>query len=297
MGLGAAFRQLLALHEHDVARMRARFAARVSGYDAVQHSPQERLVTFVQGDRTLWTARAEPLGRFAGDMGLMRWWWHGKLGSVRSRLDQIVAEGQRYGVEELTKDSIQTESIEASDTLCALAAHLAGADGLLRLDEGEDSSFFVLYDATGSHITIPAPPISAHWPTPAQHLSRSWPPQEVVPVRSSVPAVPAEPPRELVSPVAVETMKVVQSSLPGGFRQALLTVVIDAHGEKARLFIHLAASDLDGDLRSLDPSQNLFDAVVAMVSEQRRRGGADLNKLVLRVKPTDRGASVDVTVA
>jgi hypothetical protein len=294
MGLGAPFRRLLALHEHDVARMRARFAARVSGYDAIQHSPTERLVTFVQGSRTLWTARAEPLGRFLGDMGLLRWWWHGKLGSVRSRLDQIVAEGQRYGVEELTKDSIQTESTEASDTLCALAAHLAGADGLLRLDEGDDSAFFVLYDSSGSHITIPAPAISVHSLTPAAHPSQSLPPPEVAPVASSA---PAEPPRELVSPVAVETMSVVHASLPGGFRQALLTVVIDARGEKARLFVHLCVADLNGDLQSLDPSQSLFDAVVAMVSEQRRRGGADLHKLVLRVRPTDRGASVDVTVA
>jgi hypothetical protein len=72
--------------------------------------------------------------------------------------------------------------------------------------------------------------------------------------------------------------------------------MIDARGEKARLFVHLAAADAIGDLQSLDPSQTLFDAVVAMISEQRRRGGADLHKLVLRVRPTDRGASVDVTV-
>ena len=294
MGVGAAFRRLHTAHEHDVARMRSRFAARVNGYDAVQHSPTERLVTFGQGGRSLWTARAEPLARFAGDLGLLRWWWHGSLGSARSRLDQIVAEGQRYGVEELTKDSVQTESVDTSDTLCALAAHLAGADGMLRLDDGEDASFFVLYDSGGSHITIPAPPISAHSLAPAAHQSRSLPPPELAPTRSSA---PAEPPRELVSPVAVETMSVVQGALPGGFRQALLTVIIDTRGEKARLFLHVAASDTNGDLQALDASQPLFDAVVAMVSEQRRRGGADLHKFVLRLKPTDRGASVDVTVA
>jgi hypothetical protein len=293
MGMGAPFQRLLALHEHDVARMRGRFGARVSGYDAVQHSPTERLVTFSQGARKLWTARAEPVARFLGDVGLLRWWWHGKLGSARSRLDQIVAEGQRYGVEELTRDSIQTESIETSDTMCALAAHLAGADGMLRLDDGHDSSFFVLYDATGSHITIPAPPISAGSLTPAAHPSRSLPPPEIVPLASPV---PLEPPRELVSPVAVQTMSVVQASLPGGFRQAMLTVMIDARGEKARLFVHLCATDANGDLQSLDASQPLFDAVVTMVSEQRRRGGADLHKLVLRVRPTDRGASIDVAV-
>jgi hypothetical protein len=294
MGLGPAFRRLMTLHGDDVTRMRARYAARVSGHDAIQHSPTEKLVTFAQGSRSLWTARAEPLGRFVGDLGLLRWWWHGKLGSTRSRLDQIVAEGQRYGVEELTKDSVQTESIEASEALCALAAHLAGADGLLRLEEGDDSAFFVLYDATGSRITIPAPPISAGSLAPARHPSRSLPPPEVAPAATSA---LREPPRELVSPVAVETMNVVQASLPGGFRQAMLTVVIDTRGEKARLFVHLAASDQNGDLQALDASQPLFDAVVSMVSEQRRRGGADLHRLVLRVKPTERGASVDVSVA
>jgi hypothetical protein len=287
----------MTLHDDDVTRMRSRYAARTSGYDALQHSPTEKLVTFAQGTRTLWTARAEPLGRHVGDLGLLRWWWHGKLGSTRSRLDQIVAEGQRYGVEELTKDSVQTESVDASETLCSLAAHLAGADGLLRLDEDGDSSFFVLYDASGSHITIPAPPISAASLAPATHQSHSLPPPVVAPAAPAARAPVAEPPRELVSPVAVATMNVVNASLPGGFRQAMLTVVIDARGEKARLFVHLAASDANGDLQSLDASQPLFDAVVAMVSEQRRRGGADLHKLVLRVKPTDRGASVDVSVA
>jgi hypothetical protein len=294
MALGGSFRRLLTLHEHDVARMRERFAARVAGHDAVRHSPTERLVTFTVGEKTLWTARAEPMARFAGDMGLMRWWWHGKLGNARSRLDDIVAEGQRYGVEELTKDSVQTETLDASDTLCALATHLAGADAMLRLDDGEDAAFFALYDAAGSHMTIPAPPISMRSLTPPPHPSRPLPPQE--PATAKGPA-PTEPPRELVSPVALETMSVVQASLPEGFRQALLTVVIDARGEKARLFVGLTASDAKGDLQSLDPSQRLFDAVVAMVSEQRRRGGADLNKLVLRVKPTDRGVSVDVSVS
>ena len=138
-------------------------------------------------------------------------------------------------------------------------------------------------------MTIPAPPISSGArPPPRRTRPARCPRRELAP---APPNARAEPPRELVSPVAVETMSVVQSSLPAGFRQALLTVMIDARGEKARLFVHLAASDSNGDLQSLEPSQKLFDAVVTLVTEQRRRGGADVNKLVLRVKPTDRGAS------
>jgi hypothetical protein len=294
MAPGAGFQRLASMHQREVLRMQERYAARVNGHDGVQHSPTERLVSFLQGDRVLWTARAEPLARFAGDMGLLRWWWHGKLGSTRSRLDAIVAEGQQFGVEELTRDSVQTETLEVSDTICQLAAHLAGAEGLFRLDDGDDSSFFALYDAPRSQITIPAPPITTRTLPPAAHSSRSLPPPAPTP---SSPALPAEPPRELVSPVAVETMAVVHAALPRGFRQALLTVVIDAQGEKARVFVSVTAADAQGDLVSLDASQRLFEAVVTMVSEQRRRGGADLRKLAMRLRPTERGASVDVTVS
>ena len=108
---------------------------------------------------------------------------------------------------------------------------------------------------------------------------------------------PLEPPRELVSPVAVEAIGLVQASLPEGFRQALVTVVVDLQAAKARLFVHVAAIDARGDLQSLDPSQRLFEAVVAMIGEHRRRGGAAMRKLVLRLRPTERGASIEVTVA
>jgi hypothetical protein len=292
MALGAGVRRLLALHEADVKRMSERFAVRVTGHDGVQHSATERRVTFTRGKRALWTARAEPLARFAGGRGLLRWWWHGKLGSSRSPLDDIVIEGQRHGVEELTQDSVQTESLQTSETLCALAAHLAAADGLLRMDDGGDASFFALYDA-GSHMTIPAPPLSAGSLVPAANPSRTLP---AAPLSVPSPSGPSEPSRELVSPVALATMSFVQASLPSGFGQALLAVMVDAQGEKARIFVHLTAADANGDLQSLEPSQRLFDAVVVMISEQRKRGGAELHRLVLRLRPTDRGASIDVTV-
>ncbi len=319
MALGAAFRRLATLHEPDVTRMRERFAGRVAGHDGVQHSPAEKLVTFVRGSQPLWTARAEPMARFSADTGLLRWWWYGKLATGKSRLDAIVAEGQRSGVEELTKDSVQAESLDVSDVVCALAAHLADAEGLLRLQEGDDWAFLALYDAAGARMSFAAPPVPSTLPPPAARVSASLAPPPAPPSRSeppsastlmaampatprvppppAVPGAPAEPARELVSPVALEAMSLVQASMPHGFRQALVTVVIDAHSGKARLFVHVTVADDRGDLHSLDPSQRLFDAVVAMVSEQRRRGGADLHKLVLRLRPTERGASIDVVVA
>ena len=186
MALGAAFKRLMTLHEVDVGRMRERFSTRVAGYDAVQHSPAEKLVSFRRGADVLWTARAEPLARFVIDTGLLRWWWHGKLAAGRSRLDGIVAEGQTYGVDELTRDSIQTESLETSDVVCALAAHLANAEGLLRLQEGDDWSFMALYDAGGARMSIAAPPLASTIPPAADRYSQSLPPPDVAPVSPTV---------------------------------------------------------------------------------------------------------------
>jgi hypothetical protein len=298
MALGAAFKRLSSFHEGDVVRMRAGLAARTAGHDAVHHSAPEGLVTFSRGSEVLWTARAQPMARFSGDTGLLRWWWYGALSAGKSQLDPIVAEGQRFEVEELTKGSVQTESLEQSEVVCALAAHLARAEGLLRLKEGDDWSFFALYDAGGARMSIPSPPVRSSLPPGAARASQSLaPPSPGAPAAPATPGAPAAPPRELVNPVARETMALVQASLPVSWRQALLTVVIDAQAGKARLFLHVAAVDDAGDLQSLDPSQRLFDAVVAMVSEQRRRGGADLRKLVLRLRPTERGASIDLVVA
>jgi len=290
--VGEALKKLATMHEIEILRMRTRFAARVSGHDSVEHSAQEKLVTFRQGEHVLWTAQAEPLARFATDLGFVRWWWHGTIGHTRSRLDSIVAEGQAYGAEELTRSAADVGSLDACDAICALGAHLAGADGLLRLADGDDWAFYALYEAPGRHITIRMPRVSTTPPPPAARQAQSLPPPPVAPL----PAVAAEPPRELVSPVAVELMSTVQAELRG-FTQALLTVVIDAQGGKARVFVHVAAIDADGDIVSIDPSQRLFDAVVTMIGEQRRRGGADVRKLNVRLRPTDRGASVDVTVA
>lgn len=290
MPVGEALKKLVALHEVEIARMRSRFVARVSGHDSIEHSEAERLVTFREGEHLLWTARAEPMARYVTDTGMLRWWWHGRLGAERSRFDSIVAEGQHFGVEELIQSAAQVGTLEAAEALCALGAHLSSADGVLRLADGTDWIFHALYDAHGKRITIPAPRVSSTPPPPATRSAQSLPPAQ--PTATG----PTEPPRELVSPVAVELMGAVQGDMAGGFRQALLAVVIDAQGGKARVFLHVTAQDPLGDLVSIDPSQRLFDAVIAMITEQRRRGGADMRKLVVRLKPTERGASVDVSV-
>jgi hypothetical protein len=302
MPVGEALQRLATMHEREVAKMRERFAARVPRHDSVQHSAPEKLVTFRQGNEPVWTARAEPLAHLVADMGILRWWWHGRIGPIRSRLDSIVAEGQQFGVEELVESAASVDSLQTAELVCELGAYLAGAEGLLRLQQGDDWDFFALYDAPGARITIQAPPMSSA-PPPATRAAVSLPPPPATPLSTLSPLAPLapvpsrEPARELVAPVGVEAMQVVRGALPRGFQQALLTVVIDLQAGKARLFLHLAATDLAGDIAAPDPSQRLFDAVVAMIAEHRRRGGADLHKLLLRLRPSERGASLDLTVS
>jgi len=289
MPVGEPLKRLAKMHQPEVSKMRERFAARVLGHDNVQHSAPEKLVTFRRGSDTVWTARAERLALYVAELGILRWWWHGRIAQVPSRFDSIVAEGQTYGVEELVESAAGVDSLENAHLLCAIGAYLAGADGYLQFEHGDDREFYALYDAPGARITIPAPPVRSSMPVPAQRWAVSLPPPAVAPIARKEPA------RELVSPLAAETMSAVQAALPAGFQQALLTVVIDVHSSKARLFVHLAALDAAHDIVSLDPSQRLFDAVVAMITEHRRTGGAEVRKIVLRLRPSGRGASVDVT--
>jgi hypothetical protein len=293
--LGPAFRRLAALHERDVAQMRERQEARAAGHDGTQYQAAEQRMVYSRGGQPLWSPRAELMARFLDDLGLLRWWWYGALhGTTRSRLDALVAEGQRWQVDELTRDSVQVETLEAADELCALAANLARADGVVRTQEGDVWSFYALYDAGARRAadgSVPAPP-STFPPPAALRALQSLPPPQIHEMGTA-----SEPSRELVTPVAQEAMVVLRGAMPHGFTQALLTVNVDVANGKARFFVHLVALDAAGDLAPLDPSQRLFDAVATMIGEHRRRGGGDWRKLVLRMRATERGASIDVRVA
>jgi hypothetical protein len=111
------------------------------------------------------------------------------------------------------------------------------------------------------------------------------------------PEPPREPPRELLLPVAQEALAIVCGALPKGFRQALLTIALDVRGAKARFFVHLVALDPEAELVALDPSQALFDAVATLIGDERRYAGGAWHKLVLRLRTTERGASIEARVS
>lgn len=119
------------------------------------------------------------------------------------------------------------------------------------------------------------------------------PPPPVVAVHLPV----RDPAREIFMPVAQMALAEVAVSTPG-FGQALLVVRVEtgANG-KHRFFVQLVAKDADGDLVSLDPSRALLDAVTKMIGDDARDGNGRWSKLAARLRPTARGASVDLDVA
>jgi hypothetical protein len=173
--------------------------------------------------------------------------------------------------------------------MCALAAHLAHADGIMQVQAGDAWDFYALYDAAGARITIPAPAMRSPVPPADRAVHSIAPPVDVA-------GVPVEPSRELLAPVAREAIALVVAAVPEGFRQALLTVSVDVQGGKARFFVNLVASDAAGELTAVEPSQKLFEAVATMIGEQRRQGGSAWRRLVARLRATERGASIEVEV-
>jgi hypothetical protein len=310
--LGPGFRRYAALVESEVARMRGRQAARTAGHDDVRIDAASGVVTYTRGAQLLWIAQSERLGAFSEDVGLLRWWWQGTIGgpTKRSRLDAVFAEGQRLRFDELTTGAVAVDDLEAAEMVCGVAANIARADGVEVLREGDQWAFYALFEADASklQLTIPPPrPTSRPAPPAARRAVQSIPPPAdasgtLFPPPPAMPRIdpgtsPAgvQPGREAFTPVAQEAASVVYRTLET-FTQALLTVTVDRQPDKTRFFVHLAAADGSGDLVSLDPSQKLCDAVATMIDDQHKAGGGGWRKLVARLKPSERGALVDVRV-
>lgn len=140
--------------------------------------------------------------------------------------------------------------------------------------------------------------------------ARTMPPVEVSPepVVDAIPKAPRapappppnlpvrEPTREIFMPVAQTALAEVAATVPQ-FAQALVVVRVEAvQPGKHRFFVQLVALDDDGDLISLDPSRALLDAATKMIADDARDGNGRWHKLAARLRPTARGASVDVEV-
>lgn len=104
-----------------------------------------------------------------------------------------------------------------------------------------------------------------------------------------------EPAREIFMPVAQTALGDLAATLPA-FAQALVVLRVDTANGKGRFFVQLVALDSGGDLISLDPSRALLEASAKMIADDARDGNGRWRKLAARLRPTARGASVDLDV-
>ena len=133
--------------------------------------------------------------------------------------------------------------------------------------------------------------------SPDMHLAPAPRPSAVPAVSSAAPSAPIrEPSREAFFPVAQQALAAIAVALPQGFHQALLVITLDLQESKSRFFLQLVASDDQGNLVSLDPSRELFEATGKMIAEDARSGNGRWRKLAARLSATSRGAAVDVEV-
>jgi hypothetical protein len=97
-------------------------------------------------------------------------------------------------------------------------------------------------------------------------------------------------------PVAQVALGDVAAAVPG-FGQALVVVRVelDAQG-KGKFFVQVVARDGHGDLVPIDPSRALLDAAAKLIADDARDGNGRWRRLSARLRPTVRGASVDVEV-
>ncbi len=321
----ATLRQLYELLEEDVVAMLAGYSERIAGHDDVRLDRVQRTATFLKAGAVLWQAHAEPLGRLNPAFGQFRWWWHGHIrppSGRPSRLDVIVADGLRFRVDELTTDPVAIANGEEAHMLSTVAARLAGAIGIVRVDDQHGALFIALFDTPGVAVS------SALFPSwsalPAQRIPElgeaastseasrrySIPPGKVIvetsgvrvptfPLRGPAPlsnAPVGEPRREVLAPLLQTAFGIASGAMPNGLTEVLLVVIVDVLESGARYLVQMVALTPQLQLVSLDSSLELAKATEQMLEADVASGNGRWSKLVARMRRTERGAQVEVEV-
>lgn len=167
--------------------MMAQLEARTAGHDEIVFDEVAGSVLYLRNGEPLWRAHAELIGRYSPDLGLLRWWWVGKATVGETRMDRAYGEAQRLDLRALLDKQAVAGDLEEGRRLTRLAAHLAGADGVIERDGGAQEgdlrlAFYALFDSWHG-----AP--KARSMTPFA-VSRTMPPPAVLPLPGAAFIVP-----------------------------------------------------------------------------------------------------------
>ncbi len=306
MSLDRVRRVALAL-QPELDQMMAQLEARIAGYDDFVFDKHAQSVLYTKEGTVLWRARAELIGRYSQDLGLFRWWWVGRTTVGECKMDKAFGEAQRMELKAMMDKQVVVDGIEDARHLVGLAAHLATADGILEMDEAREGddlklAFYALFDTwKGVPRTKSSTPfaVSRTLPPPGT-LMPSIPDAPRVPVVSiptpSVPMTPIgpggirEPAPTLLEGLVPSLWLALQAAGQTAFRQALLVISVDTHGEKARFFTQIVVQDDRGDLEPIDTTRAVLDAVAGLISEDARSGNGRWRRLSIRFWRNEKGA-------
>lgn len=352
--LSDKFRRLAVLLEPEVARMAAKQAAHIGHFDDAQFDAAQEIATFWRGEDATWRCHAEPIGRLNPDFGLFRWWWHGRSAAARkSRLDPVIKEGDGYQIGELVTDHVEVASEDEAHLLAKVAAQIARADGVLRIEDEYGISFIALFEGTPApqtlrklapkqelapqsvggevslgdddlqpisiepepasvrsiddpRFSVPVPTaaaIASAVPLTAPNLTHTIPPTplafQIAGARATTPPPVRIPTREVVASLVQEALAVTTRATNGEFAQALLSVVVEVDegaAVKGRFFVDVVALDPKGELVSVDATHTLIEAAAHTIAADAQSGNGRWRKLLVRLRRTPRGASVEVDV-
>jgi hypothetical protein len=172
----------------ELDQMIGQMQARVAGHDDVVFDKLAQSVLYTKEGRVLWRAHFELIGRFSRDLGLFRWWWVGRPTVGETRMDTAYGEAQRLDLQALLDKQVVIEDIEDARHLARLAAHFAGADGVIEREEAREGddlnlAFYALFDAWHGSDARQKSFNSLH------AVSRTMPPPAVIPAAPRVPVL------------------------------------------------------------------------------------------------------------
>jgi hypothetical protein len=264
-------------------------AARVALHDAFHLDVPGGTARWSRNDEALWEGIAEPIARWYPEFGLLRWWWSTtEVGGAGRRMDEAFAEAQRSDLKALATRQLNLDDEVDAEMLCRVAAYYANARAMIRRTEGDEISYYALFDTKPNQrlVRFAADPLRT-LPPSAGYESRSVPPPAME--RPSQPPLAArvlrEPSREILLPLANVAGKVLRRACPLGYRQAILIVSVDTSREKARFFVQLVVLDQAGDLDAVDTTRELLDTVATFIGDDIKSGNARWRKFTVRLVP------------